>query len=41
VDSKEIEDQQAGDRKADLIGIMVIFGCLVLAAIHFASGWTF
>jgi len=41
VDSKEIEDQQAGDRKADLIGIMVIFSCLVMAAIHFVSGWTF
>ncbi|MCZ6852997.1 MAG: hypothetical protein O7G86_03670 [Gammaproteobacteria bacterium] len=41
MDTKELEEQKAGDRKADLIGIMVIFACLIMGAIHFVSGWTF
>jgi hypothetical protein len=35
------EDVGAADRKADLIGILVIFTALVLGAVHFVSGWTF
>jgi hypothetical protein len=35
------EDSGAADRKADLIGILVIFSALVLMALHFVSGWTF
>jgi hypothetical protein len=35
------DDGDAADRKADLIGILVIFTALVLGAVHFISGWTF
>ncbi len=38
MDSK---DQKAADRKTDVIAIMIIFTCLIMAAVHFASGWTF
>ncbi|MFU8817320.1 MAG: hypothetical protein ACNA7W_18385 [Pseudomonadales bacterium] len=33
------EDNDDADRKADVIAIMVIFSALVLAAVHFISGW--
>lgn len=35
------EQLAAADRKADVIGILVIFTALVLTALHFVSGWTF
>jgi hypothetical protein len=35
------EEVTASDRKADVIAILVVFGALVLAAVHFMSGWTF
>jgi hypothetical protein len=35
------DDSNAADRKADVIGILVIFTALVLVAVHFISGWTF
>ncbi|MCZ6619328.1 MAG: hypothetical protein O7E57_14480 [Gammaproteobacteria bacterium] len=41
MDAKEMQDQKAGDRKADIIAIVIIFGCLMFAAVHFISGWTF
>ena len=34
------EDPAAADRKADVRAVMVIFTALVLAAVHFISGWT-
>jgi hypothetical protein len=36
-----LDDGNPADRKADVIGILVIFTALVLGAIHFISGWTF
>jgi hypothetical protein len=33
--------ERDADRKADLIGIIVIFTTLLLGAYHFVSGWTF
>ena len=38
---KSPEEIAADDRKADVIAVIVIFAALVLAAIHFASGWNF
>lgn len=35
------EEAAAADRKADVIGILVIFTGMVLMALHFVSGWTF
>ena len=29
------------DRRADRIAILVVFGALILMAVHFVSGWTF
>jgi len=34
-------DSSAADRKADVIGILVIISALVLMAMHFVSRWTF
>jgi len=31
----------AADRRADVKAILVIFTALLLAALHFVSGWTF
>lgn len=36
---KSPEEIAAEDRKADVIGVVVIFTALVLGAVHFASGW--
>jgi hypothetical protein len=38
---QDSHDRSAADRKADVIGILVIFSVLVLMALHFVSGWTF
>ena len=35
------QDPVEADRKADLKAALVIFVTLVLAAVHFISGWTF
>lgn len=35
------QDPVEADRKADLKATLVIFVTLVLAAVHFISGWTF
>ncbi|MEQ8860178.1 MAG: hypothetical protein RIC56_16165 [Pseudomonadales bacterium] len=35
------EQASAEDRKADVKAILVIFSALVLAALHFVSGWNF
>ena len=35
------QDLAEADRKADVKAILVIFTALVLAAVHFISGWTF
>lgn len=41
-DHQQTPEQLAeGDRKADLVAILVIFTALVLGAVHFISGWTF
>jgi hypothetical protein len=39
--TERMKAERAGDRKADVQAILVIFTMLVLGAIHFVSGWTF
>jgi hypothetical protein len=39
--SAKDQDSAEADRKADVKAILVVFVCLVLAAVYFASGWTF
>lgn len=36
-DDPEVSD----DTKADVKAGLIVFGCLLLMAIHFVSGWTF
>lgn len=40
-DSNQNELEQDADTKADVGAILIIFGALILFAVHFVSGFTF
>ena len=39
--SSRMEAEREVDNRVDVFSILVVFVSLVLAAVHFVSGWTF